>query len=104
MFVWQKKNLVSILTQRKQNLISIYITMVIGAISMSIKQICESRGTDKIPGYQYWISCGFIHFTKEMNKFLVNCVVYNFSTDYGLIVKENIINIHKYLMRNHNNK
>lgn len=104
MFAWQKKNLVSILTQQKHNLISIYITMVMGAISMSIKQICESKGTDKMPGYQYWISCGFTHFTKETNEFLVNCVLYNFSTDYGLIVKENIINIHKYLMRNHNTK
>ena len=64
--------------------------------------ICKFKGLDKISAYQYCIGCGFTDFTKEMNEFLINGVVYNFPTDYGLIDKENIINIHEYIMRKHN--
>ena len=66
---------------------------------MLIKQICKFKALDIIALYYFCFRSVSKDFTNnKMSKISLKSTVYDFSTGYVLIGKQNILNIHEYLM------
>ena len=68
-------------------------------------EICKFKMHVKIPWYKFCLGNLSKDFTKdEMSKLSLNSTVYGYSVDQSEIEKEDILNIHDYLMKSNNAK
>ena len=68
-------------------------------------EICKLEAPYNIPWYKFCLGRVWKDFTKDkMSENSLDGIVYDFSVDHNAIKKENIFNIHNYLMKKHNIK
>ena len=72
---------------------------------MYIKQIFKFKAKDNISWYNFCLGSKSKDFTKnEQSEISLNGTVYDFSVSHSSIKKEDILNIHQYLMIKYNIK
>ena len=73
--------------------------------AMYIKQIFKFKAKDNISWYNFCLGSKSKDFTKnEQSEISLNGTVYDFSVSHSSIKKEDILNIHQYLMIKYNIK
>ena len=66
---------------------------------MYIKHICKFKANDNISWYNFCLGSVSEDFTKdEQSEISLNGAVYDFALDHSSTKKEDILNIHEYLM------
>ena len=79
--------------------------MVMKITCMLIKQICKFKANDNISCYIFCLGSISKDFTNdEQSEISLNATAHNFPVDHSSFNKEDILNIHQYLMIKNNLK
>ena len=94
----RKKSVLTLLNQI-ENVLSVYITMVIEGMYMDKTEVCRFESRDNKSWYYFCLRSISKDLTKdELSKISLNGTVYDFSVNHSPIGKEDILNIHEYLI------